>query len=589
MPPERLQRFFSRHEKGYQVSRQIRDSVVFARHNLGKDPPFSRLDLITCRNVLIYMQVALQRRVLRIFHYALNPDAFMLLGSSESVGDTADLFSMVDRRLKLFQKKNTASAAVFNFGFGSRFQEERAQAAHGGTPRVDHRPLVTVQQLADRKVIEKYAPPGVLLNEDFEVIQFRGQTGPFLSPAPGSATFNVFKLARPELLPELRTAIAHANDEGILASSAPISLGGDHPQQICIDVVPVRDGGAQRKCLLVSFRRVDGSPAVATPAREARPTQPRDLDLERELLTTKEYLTSTVQELEATNEELQSSNEELQSSNEELQSSNEELETSKEELQSTNEELATVNEELQNRMLQLAVSNDDLQNLIVAGTAAVIIVGVDLRIRRFTDAAAKLLNLIATDVGRPIAYLGDNIKPAQIEQAVNQAIRTMTVSELKVRTNEGHLLSMRATPHRTADQAIRGAVVEFIVPPDRKAEAGPVAEFEGRILSSLADALLLINGKLEVAWANRRFFDRYHFGSEIIGLGLEKVWPAIESESGLFAALNAVVAEGAPFDALPVAEPFGLKDTKPTAVSGVRVPADAGRPAMALITLREQQ
>ena len=433
---ERLQRFFLRTENGFQVARQIRDLIVFARHNLGKDPPFSRLDLVTCRNVLIYMQVALQRRVLRVLHYALNPDAFLLLGTSESVGDAADLFSLVDRQVKVYQKKNAPSAVVFDFGSGMEREVMRFPIVRGA----DHRTAVTIQQLADRKVLEKYAPPGVLLNEQNEVIQFRGATGPFLAPTPGTATFNVFKLARPELLPELRSTVQHANDDGLPRSSAEIPAWDPAIGPIMIDVVPVHDTSSERKCLLVSFRtssaKAEPGPSLTTPPSPDVRVQ----NLERELVTTKDYLQTTVHELEGSNEDLQSANEELQSSNEELQSANEELETSKEELQSTNEELATVNDELQNRMSQLAISNDDLQNVLSHVTSAIMLVGMDLRLRRFTASAEAILNLMSSDIGRPISYIDTMLKPAQVEQSVSETIRTMSVHEQRVPDRGGHLV-----------------------------------------------------------------------------------------------------------------------------------------------------
>ncbi len=363
--PERLQRFFSRQDKGYQVSRQLRDMVMFAHHNLGKDPPFSRLDFISCRNVLIYLQAPLQKRVLRVFHYALNPDAFLALGTSESVGEASDLFSLVDGKRKIYVKKNVSSAGVFDFAFGSR-GGVGPQALAANAVRAEHRPTVSVQQLADRTVLEKFGPPGLLVDEHLEVVQFRGQTGAYLAPSPGAATLNVLKLVRPELLIELRVAIQKVTSEGLPVTSAPLRLGVEGPA-VVLEVMPLEEPGTHQHCTLVLFREVAPN---AVPERSAGPPiadsdgETRLAELRRELLMTKEYLQTTVQDLEAANEELQSSNEELQSSNEELQSTNEELETSKEELQSTNEELATVNEELQNRMSQLAVSNDDLQNVL---------------------------------------------------------------------------------------------------------------------------------------------------------------------------------------------------------------------------------
>jgi two-component system CheB/CheR fusion protein len=455
--PERLQRFFSRTDGDYRISRNIRDMVIFATHDLGKDPPFSRLDLVCCRNVLIYMQPALQKKVLRIFHYALNPDGFLALGTSETVGDAADLFSLIDRKLKMFSKKNAPATALFELGFGHFSAEvEVERRGQVGRPL----PMMTVQQLADRKVIEKYAPPGVVINDTLEVLQFRGRLGAYMDPTPGAATLNLLKLVRPELLVELRGTVHRALTENLPVTSAKIPVKqGKEITMVTIDALPLQDAQGRGKSLLVLFREVL-PPVPPSEVTENETGDPRQLQLERELFTTKEYLQSVIEELEAANEELKSSNEELQSSNEELQSTNEELETSKEELQSTNEELATVNEELQNRMSELSRSNDDLQNILAAGQNAVLIVGMDLRLRRFSRAAEDLLGLISGDVGRPIGYLKSLTSSPNLEEMVTEAINSISVKlqEAKV---DGAVHSMRITPYKTAEHAIRGAVIEL--------------------------------------------------------------------------------------------------------------------------------
>ena len=459
--PERLQRFFSRSDKEYQISRNIRDMVIFATHNLGKDPPFSRVELVCCRNVLIYMQPALQKKVVRIFHYALNPDGFLVLGTSESVGDAADLFSLIDRKLKIYCKKNAPPAAVFDMVFGQL-------AGHVGPEQRRTEltkpmlPMMSVQQLADRKVIERYAPPGVVINESLDVLQFRGRLGAYLDPTPGAATLNLLKLARPELLVELRSSIHRALTENLPISSAKIPLKqGKEMTMVVIDALPLQEPGSRSKTVLILFR--DVMPALSEPERsEEQSADPRYMQMERELFTTKEYLQSVIEELETANEELKSSNEELQSSNEELQSTNEELETSKEELQSTNEELATVNEELQNRMTDLGRSTDDLQNVLTSSQMPVLIVGMDLRLRRFSRAAEDLLGLIPGDVGRPIAHLKVLTSSQKLEQLVSEVINSMAPKELEVKAGDEASYAMRIMPYKTAEHAIRGAVIELI-------------------------------------------------------------------------------------------------------------------------------
>jgi two-component system CheB/CheR fusion protein len=475
--PERLQRFFSRADKGgYQVSRKVRDMVVFARHNLGKDPPFSRLDLLSCRNVLIYLQPALQKRVMRVFHYALNPQGCLMLGTAESVGEASDLFSLLDRKLKIYVKKHGTSPGVFEFAFGHT-PEKGASAM--STPPNERKPEVSLQQLVDRKILDKYGPPGLVMDESLNILQFREQCAPFLAPSPGAATLNMLRMVRPELLIPLKNTVQRVLAEGIQASCEPVRTD-DLEHMVAMDVLPI-DAPPQLRCLLVLFREV--REAVSPDAEEPEDQEDEESKLgnnkriqalERELSTTKEYLETIIQELATSNEELQSSNEELQSSNEELQSTNEELETSKEELQATNEELVTVNEELQTRIGQLGVANDDVVNLLINVTSAVLLVGLDLRIRRFSAAAERLLNLISSDLGRPISYLGTALNVPQIETTVSEAINTMRPRDVRVRCSNGQYYMMHTVPYQTADRSVRGGVIELL-PTDAPGEEEQLA------------------------------------------------------------------------------------------------------------------
>ena len=260
--PQRLQRFFARSDKGFQVNRAIRDMVVFAHHNLGKDPPFSHIDLVSCRNVLIYMQPPLQKKVLRVLHYALGPDAFLLLGTSESVGEASDLFTLVDRKNKLYTKKNVVGPAAFDVAIGARTDAEPAKLRPA-----EHRSGVSLLQLADRKVIEQYGPPGVVVSEAFDVLQYRGKTGRFFEPTPGAATINLLKLIRPELLHELRTALPRALHEGVRVVSDPVQLGHDaDASTVRLDVMPLPDPGGAGTTLLVLFTEHGPGAALEAPA-----------------------------------------------------------------------------------------------------------------------------------------------------------------------------------------------------------------------------------------------------------------------------------------------------------------------------------
>jgi two-component system CheB/CheR fusion protein len=582
--PERLQRFFVRTDGGYQVARRVRDLVVFSRHDLGKDPPFSSLDLVACRNVLIYMQAPLQRRVLGVFHYALAPEGCLLLGASESVGDAADLFSPVDRKLKVYRRRDVATSAVFELGVPGHLDgDEAPQATH-----VD-RPQVSVMQIADRKVIEKYAPPGVVVDDQLDILHFRGKTGAFLEPAPGQATLSLLKLMRPELVMALRATLHRARAEGVPASSAPVPIAIDQTVRlVCLDVIPLPEADPH-KCLVVLFREVQAAPVPEGAGTSSpRETDRRVLDVERELATTKEYLQSTVEELEAANEELQSSNEELQSSNEELQSTNEELETSKEELQSTNEELATVNDELHERVQQLSVANDDLQNVLLLSSAAVLIVDPDLRIRRFSSAAEKLLNLIPGDVGRPIGYLRNVMSARDVEHIAAQAIESVSVREQRVRAIDGAWYLMRLAPYRTADHAIRGLVVEFskTSPPAAVSEGPDLSPLGEQLLSVLPHALMILDRRLTLGWANRAFFETFAVGPSALGRPLTEAWGSPSPPPELWAFLEDLVA-GNPVRDVLIEHPFGRGGDRPMRFCGRLVRGESESAAAVLVHMQD--
>ncbi|HZU83245.1 MAG TPA: CheR family methyltransferase, partial [Polyangiaceae bacterium] len=588
--PERLHRFFTRVGKGYQVNRNVRDLIVFARHNLGKDPPFSRLDLVTCRNVLIYMQAPLQKKVLRIFHYALNADAYLLLGTSESIGDAADMFWLLDRKLKVYIKKGTPAPGAFDFAFASRPADEEPEPGAAA----DHRPMVSVAQLADRKLIEKYGPPGVIVDEKLDVLQFRGRTGPFLEPAPGAATLNVLKLARPELLVALRLTVHKVLADGLPMTSPPVSLWSDRDARaVALDVMPLAATGG-RKCLLILFvEAADPQPATRESPETGTPTgtDARVSDLARELATTKEYLQSTIEELEAANEELQSSNEELQSSNEELQSTNEELETSKEELQSTNEELATVNDELQSRMGQLSTVNDDLHNVLAHVTSAVVIVGPDMRIRRFSATAERLLSLIPADVGRPIAYLRNVMSARDIEHLAGDALASVSSREQRVRCIDGSWYMMKLYPYVTGEQMIRGVVIEFVkatapAAPSASAEGDALPPLAADILSTLPHPVMLIDGPMRLVWANRVFCEAFALGPELLGRPLAEVWGGHAEPAELWEFFEDLLAGRAARDVL-VDHPFGRAAGRPMRFSGKVVPGQGDRPALGVVTMQD--
>ena len=447
----------------------MRDLCVFAPQNLVKDPPFSRMDLISCRNVLIYLGTPLQRRVLTTFHYALNHGGFLMLGSSETSSAAAELFEQVDKQQKVYSK--LLSAARAQFDLPGEADLEKHIAAKAGAREARQAPDVSKE--ADRIMLTRYSPPGVVVNAGLEIIQFRGRTSPYLEPSPGEASLNLFRMTRQGLVIDLRAAVHQAKKSGAPArkEAVPLRIDGD-VRAVDLEVVPLSGDHALEGYYLVLF---DDVTARSRPAARSAAPQPRkrgkgaaaaaerELEaLRKELAATQEDLHSIIEEQEASNEELQSANEEILSANEELQSTNEELETAKEELQATNEELTTVNDELQNRNVELTQANNDLQNLLATSDVVMVMVGHDLRIRRLTPTAQRVLNLIAGDVGRPLSNIKTNLKISNLEDLISDVIDRMTPVDSEVQDLQGHWYSMRIRPYRTEANKIEGAVMVLV-------------------------------------------------------------------------------------------------------------------------------
>ena len=519
--PERLRRFFAPHNGGYQISKQIRELCIFARQDVTRDPPFSKLDLVSCRNLLIYFGPVLQKRVLPIFHYALRPGGHLLLGSSETVGGFADLFTAVDHHHKLYARKPAGRRLSVELPPASRAAEV---AVPGLAAPVAQSVGFDFQKEADRVVLGRFAPAGVVVNERLDVLQFRGHTGPYLEPAPGTASLNLLKMARGGLLADLRTACNEAR-----RSRAPVvrhgvtvhSDAGGHA--ISVEVIPLRATPTEHadSYLILFHEAAPSAPAETGPrksaARKSAPAGSAAPDkalaqLEQELLETKEYLQSVFSEHEGTNEELQSANEEILSSNEELQSTNEEMETAKEELQSTNEELTTINDELQVRNAELFQANGDLVNLLNSVQIPIIILGGDLRIRRFTPLAQRVLNLIPGDIGRPLSDLRPNLLGPDLDDLIAEVMDSLTTREIEVQDREGRWHSLCIRPYKTLQNKIDGVVLALVdIDTGRRAlaEARQARDFAEAVIATTRQPLLVLDGKLRVKMANRAFYQLF--------------------------------------------------------------------------------
>ena len=517
---ERLDRFFSKEEDGgYRIKPVVRDLCVFARQDLTRDPPFSRLDLVVCRNVLIYLGPPLQQRLMSIFHYALKPEGWLLLGSAETVGQRSDLFAAADRKQKAYVRLDRAAKPRIDFPLGG-LTRGAGRPADGGRPSP-----ARLQGEVTQVLLARYAPPGVVVGPDWTILHFRGQTGRYLESPPGEPTLNVLKMAKEGLLHGLRTALEEARDgdpeDPVRRPGLQVRVNGAF-RAVDVEVTPLADG--EGRCFLVTFEESTAARA-AGPAdapgggtAEAKPGDAKPGDaaqLRRELTANRTYMQSVINDLEAANEELQSANEEILSSNEELQSTNEELDTAKEELQSTNEELNTVNEELQDRNEELGRANADLNNLLANVQIAIVIVSADLRVRRFTPMAGRVLNLIPGDLGRPLSQINPNIDVPDLASRIQRVIEDVEPYERDVRDESGRWYSLRVRPFKDAEKRIDGAVLSLFDIDElrrRESDLRAARDLGEAVLDTIRQPLVVLNDALVVRRVNHAFRALFRVG-----------------------------------------------------------------------------
>ena len=517
---ERLARFFTEEPGGgfFRINKFIRDILVFSEQDVVRDPPFSKLDLISCRNLLIYMNQELHKKLIPLFHYALNRGGVLFLGTSESVGDRVELFVTLNRNAKLYQRMDD--------GTPQRLTLERflpPPTAGAGAPHPAGKAVrdsaAQLRELTERTLLQQYAPVGALVNERGDILYLHGRTGEYLEPAPGEAGLNILKMARPGLRPGLTTALhkAVATIEPVFHPGLRVKTNGDF-SGVNLKIRPVTSDAAEPPLFLVILEPAAEAPGKEKgAARSARAPASADerrkensaqaAALKQELKDKEEYLQTTTEELETSNEELKSANEEMQSINEEMQSTNEELETSKEELQSVNEELATVNAELQGKVADLSQANNDMNNLLAGTGVGTIFVNHQLHIQRFTPAVTQVINLIATDVGRPVGHIVSNLTDYdRLVPDVQQVLDTLVPKEIEVQDKLGKWFVLRIRPYRTLDNVIDGAVITFfdITEIKQAKEALQNAETLRRlavVVTDSRDAIVVqdLNGKI-LSW-----------------------------------------------------------------------------------------
>ncbi|MGO9378120.1 MAG: CheR family methyltransferase [Dissulfurispiraceae bacterium] len=526
LSPERLEHFFSKEDNKYQINKDIREMVVFAPHNVTMDPPFTKLDLISCRNLLIYLTAELQKKLIALFHYSLNPGGILFLGTSETIGRFAELFSLVDTRWKIYRQSQSVQTPTDMVDFAHFYRYAVPAGKVGGKQTVE---LASIPELANRLLLEDFTPPAVFINEQGDIVYIHGRTGKYLEPPAGKTNINIFAMAREGLRVELPGAIREAKSQNQVKTVRGIKIktNGDF-QTVDMIVKPIVQPSSKQVLYMIVFNDVEIPPkkGAAISGRSGSSSQLKEInnELEQELKHTKELLQTTTEEMQLSQEELKSTNEELQSTNEELQSTNEELSSSKEEMQSLNEELMTVNAELQIKIDEFSQSNSDMKNLLNRTEIATIFLDNELNIRRFTPEATEVFKLIQTDVGRPISDIVSNIRYADIVTDVQKVLDTLMYKEAQVQTKAGHWYLIRIMPYRTSDNAIDGAVINFIDITTMKELEISIQEKEATaqkarllaegIVATVREPLVILDSDFKVINANPSFYQAFQVTPE---------------------------------------------------------------------------
>jgi len=523
--PERKSRFFvTQAEGGYQISSTIRELCVFAHHNLGSDPPFSNLDLISCRNLLIYLSDRLQERIMALFHYSLNLTGCLVLGTAESAKAASNLFAPVDEACKIYTRKLSLSNPLFAFTATSPL----VPGLHNPQRIPENRSIpFDLAREVDQLIANRYMPLSVVVNEQMQILQIRGDLDLYLKLTPSTTELNLLSMAREGLVTPLRTALYQAHTENVLVRQEDIQMQQGERSRLNLEVLPFRPALMNTLYFLVLFNPISPSaPASATITSPATVENLEPVDLAREIVTLRQALSATTQrelsaqahlqavirEHDQLNQNLRVANEEILSSNEELQSTNEELQTAKEEIQATNEELSTTNEELRSRNLQQNRDNNDLNNFIASINIPIVMLTNDLRIRRFTPTAQRLFNFIPTDIGRPFTDLHGNFDVSQLEPMILEVLETLNTKEQEIQTEAGYWYSIRIRPYRTTENQIDGVTLVVLDIDTLKRHAASLESarnYAETIIETVPIPLVVLDADLRVNTANRSFYETF--------------------------------------------------------------------------------
>jgi two-component system CheB/CheR fusion protein len=511
--PQRLNRFFVATDDGYRINAEIREMVIFAQHNIILHPPFTKLDILTCRNLLIYMDTELQKKLLGLFYYSINPDGIMLLGSAETLGTQSQLFNIVDAKLKIY-KRAISNEVPELFNFPSSFSRNNKTSIEKQLPP---KPLMNIQTLADQLLLQQFTPAGVLVNESGDIIYFSGRTGKYLEPAVGKANLNIFAMLREGIRSDFPAAFRNAitNKESVILHHLSVAVNGSK-QYLDINIQWIKKPEPLYGMLMIIFTDIPEIAGSHPDEKKGKKSlkSTREEALEEELQHKQEEMQSTLEEMQTSQEELKSTNEELQSTNEELQSTNEELTTSKEEMQSLNEELQTVNAELQSKVDDFSRVNNDMKNLLNSTDIATLFLDKDLNIRRFTNEATKIFKLIKSDIGRPFTDQVSDLNYPDLATDASEVLRTLIFIQKQIPTKDGRWFSVRIMPYRTFDDRIDGLVITFFNMSDLKQVEVKLYETEQNyrlLLNASSDVIIKLSTDLTILEFNReaeKFFGK---------------------------------------------------------------------------------
>lgn len=508
--PSRLERFFVKKNGCYIVKKELREMIVFAQHNLIKDAPFTRLDLLSCRNVMIYLTTELQRKIIPVFHYSLNPHGIMFMGPAETIGGFTDMFKAVEPKWKIFERKEgEPNSRITDFPFHVSKPQNRVIRVDdsAGIPNKK-----TAEDVFNRILLDNFTPASVLVNEKGDILYSSGKTGRYLELSSGEAIMNIHKMAKEELRFVIGNIIHQAKIQKELVEIADIRMKDEKQDRLInLRACQLQENNLQGLILII----IEDKGLVKKTSKRAQKTADQKIveDLEKELVYTKQQLNSTIEQMETSLEELKSTNEELQSTNEELQSTNEESLTTKEEMQSLNEELMTINMQYQSKAEELTRINNDMKNLLDATEIGTVFLGNDMEILRFTPQVRKLFNVIASDIGRPMMHIASNFDYPNIEKDIRNVIERLVTIEAEIRTKSNEWYTVRIMPYRTLDNFISGAVLTFTLITNYKQmeyRLKALKKYAGSVVNNLKEAALLLDKDLNILTLNHKFLKLFH-------------------------------------------------------------------------------